>query len=120
MTPELYLRMRAWLNDGDDTQRKHASHRLAMPDALEFERTGKATEVAYPSFGSMVVNAAATAFDFATSGFALASEDEVERRLAVCMECHMYDHEQLRCRACGCFMQGKAKIAAATCPLDKW
>jgi len=120
MTSDLYGRMKAWLNSGNDTEKTHARHRLAMPDALEFERTGVETVPEYPSFGSMVVNAAATFADFVADGLALADEPEVSRRLDECRKCHMYDDEQLRCRACGCFLQGKAKIAAAKCPLDKW
>jgi hypothetical protein len=120
MDANLYSMMRTWLDDGTETQRAHARHRLAMPDAIEFERTGEATTVQYPSFGSMVVNAVATAANFATSGFALADDAEVSRRLAICGGCEAFDADQQRCRSCGCFMNGKAKIAAAVCPINKW
>lgn len=120
MNQALYSRMKSWLDSDEPTRRTHAEHRLSQPDAVEFERTGHDNVPEYPSFGSMVVNAAATAVDFAASGFALADDAEVERRLAICHSCEFYDHSQARCTKCGCHMNGKARIAAAHCPIDKW
>lgn len=110
--------MKTWLDSGTEAQRAHARHRLAMPDAAEFERTGLDTTVKYPSFGSMVVNAAAAAVDFVASGFELADDAEVERRLAICSTCEFFDAGPQRCRICGCYLGGKARVAAEHCPLD--
>lgn len=120
MTPELHALMKAWLVSEHEHERRHAAHRLSMPDALEFERTGRDTTANYPSAVAMVTGAMRTALDFAASGFALADDAELERRLAICRGCGWFDPAQERCRACGCFMNGKARIAAAHCPIDKW
>lgn len=37
MTPELYSLMRRWLETGDEHQKRHAEHRLSMPDAAAFD-----------------------------------------------------------------------------------
>lgn len=37
MTPELHAMLVTWLDAGDETQRRHAAARLAMPDAIGYE-----------------------------------------------------------------------------------
>jgi len=110
MNHQTHAMLTNWLESGTEAQKAHARHRLAMPD----------TQAEYPSFGTMVVNAFATAVDFVADGLALADQPEVERRLSICGNCHMYDIEQTRCRACGCHLSAKVKIAAAHCPLNLW
>ena len=36
MSPETYSLMLAWLESGTDAQKRHAAHRLAMPDAVDY------------------------------------------------------------------------------------
>jgi len=112
MNHQTHAMLTNWLESGTEAQKAHARHRLAMPD----------TQPDYPSFGSMVVNAAATFADFVADGFALADDAEVERRLAVCRKCEFFDALQERCIQCGCHLNGKVRIAAAHCPLPdpKW
>jgi len=43
-----------------------------------------------------------------------------EERLEVCNSCERYDKESTRCKECGCFMEYKAFIPFAKCPLGKW
>ena len=110
MNHQTHAMLTNWLESGTEAQKAHARHRLAMPD----------TQPDYPSFGSMVVNAAATFADFVADGFALADDAEVARRLAICSTCEMFDADQQRCRQCGCHLSAKVKIAAAHCPLNLW
>lgn len=41
-------------------------------------------------------------------------------RLSVCSSCEEYTKMLKVCKACGCFMPAKAKIAQIRCPKDKW
>ena len=49
----------------------------------------------------------------------LLPKDEYRKRLLVCEACEHIAPLQ-RCRLCGCFVVGKAKISASTCPANKW
>lgn len=42
------------------------------------------------------------------------------KRLAICKDCEFFVEETSKCRQCGCFMQYKALIPSASCPLNKW
>jgi hypothetical protein len=37
-----------------------------------------------------------------------------------CRSCEMYDDQQNRCNACGCFLNAKALFRSAECDLGKW
>jgi hypothetical protein len=48
----------------------------------------------------------------------LASKEVVDHRLAYCDPC---EHNKLGiCKKCGCFIQGKTRIANQRCPLSYW
>ena len=48
----------------------------------------------------------------------LASEHVVEERLSHCGPC---EHNKLGiCKRCGCFIQGKARLAGSWCPIGLW
>jgi len=49
-----------------------------------------------------------------------ASEEEQEKRLSICHECPRFVKLTSQCMECGCIMNLKTKLAAATCPLGKW
>lgn len=49
-----------------------------------------------------------------------ATEEEADRRFAICEECPELTHISRRCKQCGCFMITKTKLQPATCPLGKW
>ena len=36
MTPDLHAMLLDWLANGDDLHRRHAEHRLSMPDAIGY------------------------------------------------------------------------------------
>jgi hypothetical protein len=86
-----------------------------------------------PSVVTMAVNAAGAVgrvVSAVASGASLkCSDDETERRLAICRFCtfavpHEKKTQYLRCSKCGCWLNGKyfAKAALATerCPENKW
>jgi hypothetical protein len=46
--------------------------------------------------------------------------EEIMERMETCRACEMYDAEQNRCNACGCFLNAKALFRSAECDLGKW
>jgi hypothetical protein len=82
-------------------------------------------EVIAPSYPSRVNQAwgfARSFLKFAASGFSSATMEEQEERLAICMECEMYDATQARCMKCGCYLAPKVTWTTERCPLEppKW
>ena len=74
----------------------------------------------YPSLATQVGNAIGAAVSFVASGFKVADQAEVDRRLAICRECEQFDAERVRCRACGCCVNFKSLVESQACPLKKW
>ena len=56
--------------------------------------------------------------DWAGDGFKTQSEEETNRRLAICAGCK--DFKDGRCMLCGCFLKFKAAISTGKCPVGKW
>jgi hypothetical protein len=73
-----------------------------------------------PPILAQAANVLGAVVAFATSGFKTVDQAEQGRRLAICHECEFFDHEQVRCRKCGCFANLKARLATEHCPIDKW
>ena len=48
------------------------------------------------------------------------TEEVANNRMAICRECPEFIKATSQCKQCGCFMNAKTKIEAATCPLSKW
>ena len=48
------------------------------------------------------------------------SNEVTEQRLAICKECPYLLQLSTQCKKCGCFMNAKAKLEAAKCPIGKW
>lgn len=44
----------------------------------------------------------------------------LETRLAECEGCPALRRPIMQCRECGCFVQAKARLKNASCPLGKW
>ncbi len=119
MTPELHDLLQKWLESGTDHQKRHASFRLAQPDA----------KLQYPSLFQQAKNLAHAVGGVVSAAVhgepIVATEEEQARRLAICHACaEWYDPEQERCPhgGCGCFLSLKTRIASQHCPLDppKW
>ena len=43
-----------------------------------------------------------------------------QQRMSICHSCDEYVKALKVCKACGCFMPAKSKIAQIRCPKDKW
>lgn len=43
-----------------------------------------------------------------------------EERLKVCTECNHFTKLSRQCKLCGCFMDLKAQLLQANCPIDNW
>ena len=72
-----------------------------------------------PSFFEKARNLAITMGDFANSGFKVADEEVYNKRMEICRGCDRFENNRF-CKECGGFMDLKAKIEVAECPLDKW
>ena len=48
----------------------------------------------------------------------LTMAEKAHSRLTICESCEFY--RDSRCLKCGCFMDKKVHLEAATCPMDKW
>lgn len=44
----------------------------------------------------------------------------VHERLEICRSCPFFISPTKQCKKCGCIMPQKAKLADATCPVQKW
>jgi hypothetical protein len=71
-----------------------------------------------PPLTEQAKNLVRSAWDFANSGFELASDDEQEIRYNICSICDYLTGG--RCSKCGCFMKFKAKIKVVSCPDGRW
>ena len=80
--------------------------------------TGEPTPAAYPSAARQAANLAGSLWDWAVSGFMVASQEEQDRRLAICHGCEQWDEG--RCRICGCHLAAKVKMKTGHCPIGKW
>ena len=70
--------------------------------------------------GNLAVTLKDTALQFLKSGKAMVYDDVKNGRLQICNTCDAYIKEQKRCARCGCFMETKARMSGAKCPIDKW
>jgi hypothetical protein len=58
--------------------------------------------------------------DFINPDTEYVPEDIAAERMQTCLDCPKLIRATHQCRECGCFMKIKTKLAAATCPLNKW
>lgn len=71
-----------------------------------------------PPLLTQLRNFVADAIKVTTSGFAMSSETEREKRMAKCVACPKYVDG--RCDACGCFIAVKILFEAEACPDGHW
>jgi hypothetical protein len=120
MNPQLYKTMHQWLKSGTEIQRQHARHRLSMPDAVDYQPP----KLEYPSLFQQAKNAAHAVGDVVASAVrgepVSVSQEEQDRRLAICHACEFWDTTQGRCAQCGCFGAWKTWLASQQCPIAKW
>ena len=105
----------------DPNFRNGRKRRIKHPPVPGFgpPKPAKAKKPAYPSLGQQAKNLAQTAGQIARNP-KVASDEMYESRMKICRACAFFDHEQVRCRKCGCKLKGKARFEAARCPIQKW
>jgi hypothetical protein len=120
MTPETHAMLKDWLKSGNELQKQHAKARLSLPDAIDYQPP----KPEYPSLFQQAKNAAVAVGSVVSSivhGEAVSvSQEEQDRRLAICHDCEKYDLVQARCTLCGCYGKWKTWIASQKCPIGKW
>jgi uncharacterized paraquat-inducible protein A len=47
-------------------------------------------------------------------------KEVIEQRLEICKVCPAFRPKSQTCSKCGCFMQLKATLTLAKCPIGKW
>lgn len=50
----------------------------------------------------------------------LAEPEIAHDRIEICNSCEFLIEVTRNCKKCGCFVDGKTKIAASKCPVNKW
>lgn len=102
---------------------QHPDHEYWRSDMVRRAKGEPPPVRQYPSIGQQVVNAAGAAGRVVRATVAgkqvLVSDEERDRRQAICDVCPEWDAQQRRCTKCGC---GGIKLAFATesCPIGKW
>lgn len=105
---------REWSKSGDEVKLRHICDRSRIA-------AGQPTIMGPgPSPAVMAANLGRALFDWAVSGFSMASDEERARRLAICGACAEWDGA--RCRICGCYTTYKVQMKTEHCPLPepKW
>lgn len=79
---------------------------------------------AYPSFVKKIKNFATAVFDHLTLGMPMATEETIEKRYEICLNCENFSNNS--CRLCGCALNRNKKFvsklawADQKCPINKW
>lgn len=101
--------------------------RFEAEDPIIIETADSELELKMPSlykqFKNLTLEAGKTVKNIATGAAASVSQEERERRLAICNSCEKYDQKKARCSLCGCKMSLKTHLASASCPHpegDRW
>jgi hypothetical protein len=77
-----------------------------------------ATADGFPSLATQAANLAGAVVSAVKSRGKRVDPAEKDRRLAICAACpELVDG---RCRQCGCVASWKARLAAWSCPINKW
>lgn len=74
----------------------------------------------YPSFVKQAGSVIEAAGRFVASGFATVTQEEHDRRRAICAACEHFDAAANRCRKCGCGLSVKPWMKAMHCPINRW
>lgn len=102
-----------------------ADYRELVIRKTEADPEGRATAAdrpppSFPPLAAQAANLAKAAARFVASGMERTTEEERDRRLAICRGCENFADG--RCRLCGCSLPHKVAMASEHCPLDppKW
>jgi Family of unknown function (DUF6171) len=78
----------------------------------------------YPSKLKQMSNlfsaATSVAKDVVTGNEIFVPDNIKQDRMNICLSCEWYDQEQIRCKACGCFLEQKTSYTSQSCPHNKW
>lgn len=77
-------------------------------------------EPEYPPLLVQAANYVKSTVKHVAAGCPKPDQAEIDRRLAICATCEMFDPKQKRCTDCGCPAKAKAARAGEYCPLEKW
>jgi uncharacterized paraquat-inducible protein A len=61
-----------------------------------------------------------TFFDLFDPNQPRSDKEVIEQRLEICKVCPAFRPKSQTCSKCGCFMQLKATLTLAKCPIGKW
>ena len=73
-----------------------------------------------PSFLQMVKTFAKEITQFVKTGAEVVDVSTYTTRLGECNRCEYLKRDSMRCLACGCLLQAKARMKSAHCPEGKW
>lgn len=77
-----------------------------------------------PSISQMAKSLTSSVTGWAKAGFATASAEDLDARLAICNGCEFWEESGFagtgKCKQCGCSTQAKLRMATSKCPIDKW
>ena len=73
-----------------------------------------------PSFFQMAKSFTKDLAKYVKEGAPNVTEEDYVARLDTCKECEFLIEKSMRCGACGCLLEHKAKWKTADCPKDKW
>lgn len=73
-----------------------------------------------PSIREQIISLVRSTVKYAKAGFPAASDQERERRAAICAECPSLRKEEYRCGECGCYLKFKIAMGTSECPINKW
>ena len=100
MTPELRATLERWLTSDNEVERRHAQSRLGLAEPLDYPSLFQQATNAVRAVGSVVASVV-------QGEPVLASQEDQDRRLAICHSCEFWDAAQGRCSKCGCSQHGK-------------
>jgi len=78
------------------------------------------TDKKLPSIWQMTKNFSRDVAKYIAEGAPNVSPKDYTQRLATCNSCEFLIRDSMRCSACGCLLEHKAKWRTTKCPKDKW
>lgn len=77
-----------------------------------------------PSLGTMVTNAGTSVVknlkSVAAGHHLNTTDEEKNKRMAICKGCEFFDELNNVCNKCGCYLSFKTWLKAEHCPIGKW
>lgn len=73
-----------------------------------------------PSLKEQAKNFIKSAVSHVANGMQNVTPELQEQRLSICSGCEYLIKDEMRCSACGCFLNTKTKWKTSSCPKGKW